>query len=92
MAYINEEQASFYTKSFLIRFCEEEVEINEFCHFRAEVDVLPNYLLQTYILETELIHSVLNPANPKEISENKTTHPTTYSTNKDVKLFILSIG
>ena len=28
----------------MIKFSEEEIEINDFCHFRYEVDVKPDYL------------------------------------------------
>lgn len=36
-AHVNEEQGTFSTRSFLIRYCEEEVEINDIGLFRVEV-------------------------------------------------------
>jgi hypothetical protein len=39
------ETQSFRSKTFLIRYCEEEVEINDIAIFRAEVDVAEGYLL-----------------------------------------------
>lgn len=41
---IHEELAQFQTKTFLIRYCEEDVEINDVALFRAEIDVQPGYL------------------------------------------------
>ena len=38
------EQACFQSKAFLIRYCEEEVEVNDVILFRAELDVEPDYL------------------------------------------------
>lgn len=34
---INNETGEFYSKSFIIRYCEEDVEINDFCEFRTEI-------------------------------------------------------
>lgn len=42
------------SKTFLIRYCEEEVEINDIVLFRAELDVVPEYLASEFIIETEL--------------------------------------
>ena len=36
---IVDEQACFLSKAFLIRYCEEEVEVNDAVLFRAELDV-----------------------------------------------------
>jgi len=38
---IMENASAFCTKSFFIKFCEEEVELNDLCHFRIEFDVKP---------------------------------------------------
>lgn len=48
------------TKAFLIRYCEEEVEINDVIMFRAEVDVEPDYLTTEFYLESGLFFSDLN--------------------------------
>ena len=37
-AKLSEDGQSFTTKAFLIRYCEEEVELNDLVLFRAEVD------------------------------------------------------
>lgn len=54
------EQASFVSKAFLIRYCEEEVEIHDIALFRAELDVEPDYLHTQFILEADLYFSDLN--------------------------------
>ena len=43
-AQIVDEQACFVSKAFLIRYCEEEVEVNDVVLFRSEIDVEPDYL------------------------------------------------
>ena len=48
------DQDCFVSKTFLIRYCEEEVEINDIVLFRAELDVVPEYLSSEFIIETEL--------------------------------------
>mmetsp|Transcript_139652 Transcript_139652/g.260414 ORF Transcript_139652/g.260414 Transcript_139652/m.260414 type:complete len:806 (+) Transcript_139652:96-2513(+) len=40
-AQLLEDQEAFVTRSFLIRYCEEEVEIHDVGHFRLEVDTRP---------------------------------------------------
>lgn len=70
-AHVNDETASYYSKSFLIRFCEEEVELNEICHFQAEVEALPNFTSTTFYLVVELIHSTYsnNGAKPDKTGD-----------------------
>jgi hypothetical protein len=38
-AWIDEKSSSFLTKTFILRYFEEEAEINDFCHFRIETDL-----------------------------------------------------
>lgn len=58
-AQILDEESIFCTKAFLIRYCEEEVEINDIAHFRTEVDVSPEYLDTEFYMEYELMFSDL---------------------------------
>jgi len=44
----------------LIRYCEEEVEINDIGLFRAEIDVEPEYLSSDFYLEVVLFFSDLS--------------------------------
>jgi hypothetical protein len=73
-AHINDETSSYLTRSFLIRFCEEEVELNEICHFQAEVDALPDFTNAVFYIVVELIHStytnVATTKTDKKDSEN----------------------
>ena len=59
-ASILDDQSAFVSRSFLIRYCEEEVEINDIGLFRAEIDVEPEYLNTSFYLEIELFFSDLN--------------------------------
>ncbi|EGR32083.1 hypothetical protein IMG5_096970 [Ichthyophthirius multifiliis] len=52
---IVDQTSSFYTKSFFIKFCEEEVELNDFCHFRYEVDVDQNNENIELFMDVELM-------------------------------------
>lgn len=40
-SHIVDQYNAFVSKTFLIRFCEEEVRINDICFFRAELDAYP---------------------------------------------------
>lgn len=44
----------------MIRYCEEEVEINDIGLLRAEIDVEPEYLNTNFYLEFELFFSDLS--------------------------------
>jgi len=44
----------------LIRYCEEEVEINDIGLFRAEIDVEPEYLNTVFYMDIELYFSDLH--------------------------------
>ena len=57
---ILDEHSIFQSRSFLIRYCEEEVEINDIGLFRAELDIEPDYLSTEYMLDFELFFSDLH--------------------------------
>ncbi len=50
----------FQSRAFLIRYCEEEVEINDIGLFRAELDIEPEYLNTEFELHFELFFSDLH--------------------------------
>jgi len=55
----------------LIRYCEEEVEINDIGLFRAEIDVEPEYLNTTFFMEVELFFSDLSTlGGPEKWQQN----------------------
>ena len=57
---IEDDTSIFLTKAFLIRYCEEEVELHDIVLFRAEIDVEPDYLNTEFFLECELFFSDLS--------------------------------
>ena len=57
---IADDLTSFTSRAFLIRYCEEEVEINDIGLFRAEIDVEPEYLNTDFHMEVELFFSDLS--------------------------------
>ena len=60
-AKLDQEQFSFNTRCFMIRYQEEEVELNDMGHFRVELDLLSDGTLADteYCLEVELMFSDL---------------------------------
>merc|ERR1719230_1835805 len=58
-AHILEEQCTFSTRSFLIRYCEEEVELNDIGQFRLEVGVDELDEGSPLILEVDLMFADL---------------------------------
>jgi hypothetical protein len=63
---IDDDEKSFQSKTFLIRYCEEEVEINDIVLFRAELNVEPEYLNTEFFLEIELYFSNLDSIGGSE--------------------------
>jgi hypothetical protein len=57
---ILDDQSAFVSRAFLIRYCEEEVEINDIGLFRAEIDVEPEYLNTAFFMDVELFFSDLS--------------------------------
>jgi len=58
-AHVVEEQNSFSTRSFLIRYCEEEVELNDIGLFRLELDVDDLEQKSSLLLEVDLMFADL---------------------------------
>ena len=56
-AHFLDEHSAFVTKTFLIRFCEEEVAINDVCVFRTEFDAYPMIYEESLFFECELLFS-----------------------------------
>lgn len=54
-ATIVDNTSSFLTKAFFIRFCEEEIDLNDFCHFRIEFEVKPKYENINLFMEVDLM-------------------------------------
>jgi hypothetical protein len=69
---ILEDLSGFNSRSFLIRYCEEEVEIHDIGLFRAEIEVEPDYLNTTFYMELELFFSDLNKIGGPEKWQHQT--------------------
>ena len=63
---IIDSQSAFCSKTFLIRYCEEEVEINDIILFRAEIDVEEEYLNTDFYFQVELYFSNLEDIGGSE--------------------------
>jgi hypothetical protein len=57
---IMEDLTGFKSRAFLIRYCEEEIELHDIALFRAELDVEPDYLNTEFHIEFELYFSDLS--------------------------------
>ena len=57
---VNREAKAMCTRVFAIRYCEEEVEINDYFNLRFEIDVYDNPFNQTFYLEAELLFADSN--------------------------------
>lgn len=64
-----EEDASFFTWIFIIRYCDEEIELNDLCCFRSEVYVDGDYLKTEFFVETELNFVDMSKLNAKQLNE-----------------------
>ncbi len=68
---IIDEESAFCSRAFLIRYCEEEVEINDIGHFRTEIDVEIDYLNTDFYMEVELMFSDLHAlGGPEKWQQN----------------------
>jgi hypothetical protein len=69
---ILEDLSGFNSRAFLIRYCEEEVEINDIGLFRAEIDVDTDYLNTPFHMEMELFFSDLSAIGGPEKWQHQT--------------------
>jgi hypothetical protein len=69
---ILEDLSGFNSRAFLIRYCEEEVEINDIGLFRAEIEVDTDYLNTEFHLDFELFFSDLSVMGGPEKWQHQT--------------------
>ena len=55
-----DEESAFYSRQFLIRYADEEVVMNDFCNFRTEVEIAPDYQSTDFFIETALYWANVN--------------------------------
>lgn len=46
---------NYITKTFFIKYCEENVLLNEICHFRTEIEAYPSLYENNLFMECELM-------------------------------------
>lgn len=83
---ILEDESCYQSRAFLIRYCEEEVEINDIGLFRAEIDVEPDYLNTTFYLDFELFFSDLHSLGGPEKWQNNVNEFETKTVFKSVSI------
>lgn len=54
--FLDDAEKSFFTRSFVIRYFDEEVEINDMCTFRSEIEVKDGFLNTEFFLEADLFY------------------------------------
>lgn len=71
-ARINEDLSAFCTSAMLIRYSEQELNLNEYCIFRTEIDVSEEYLDTVFYMDVELMFSDLKDLDqtPQQIKES----------------------
>ena len=69
---INEELSAFCSSTMLVRYSEQEINLNEYCIFRTEIDVGVNYLDTQFYMDIDLMFSDLKDLEqtPQMIKEN----------------------
>lgn len=45
----------FYSKAFMIKYMDEMVDLDDICHFRAEIDSYPHYNEDNFYFTIELL-------------------------------------
>jgi hypothetical protein len=56
-AHVFDRLSAFCSRSFIIRYCDEEIQLNDICFFRIELDAYPSYKDPVLFLECELMFS-----------------------------------
>lgn len=86
--HINEDAGTFSTRSFLVRYCEEEVELNDCCQFRIEVD--ESELQKPIVLEVDLMFADLSQQGG--VSEDPDVESTEFKSVSTQKFCIYGFG
>ena len=65
--HIIDESSSYVTRTFIIRFCDEEIDFNEVCHFRTEFDAFPELHETTFYIEAELMYADMSKLSQPKV-------------------------
>ena len=68
-AFIEEADSSITTRTFVIRYCDEEIEINDIFQFRAEVNVEEGYFSTEFFVEADLYFVDLSKLTEKSLTD-----------------------
>jgi len=85
--HIIDETCSYVSRTFVIRFCDEETDFNEVCHFRTEYDVFPDLSETTFYIEAELMFADLS-----KLTQPKNGHDDTLAAFKSISFFKAKIN
>jgi hypothetical protein len=67
--------SAFTTRTFLIRYVEEDIRLNDFCIFRLEIDVEPGYVETPLFLKVELLFADLVSSIANELLNSSEPFP-----------------
>lgn len=67
--FLDDADHSFFTRSFVIRYFDEEVEINDICTFRSEIEVKEGFLNTDFFIEADLFYIELKSMGNSKLPE-----------------------
>jgi pimeloyl-ACP methyl ester carboxylesterase len=71
----NDYTSAYTVRTFLIRYVDEDVKLNDFCVFRLEVDVEPGYAETPLFLKVELLFADLVSSIANELLDSSESFP-----------------
>lgn len=87
----DENTKNYYTRAFLIRYCEEEVELNDIGYFRTELDEVLNPFKKEVYIDVELMFSDLGgEVTPEKAYEMAEEHQLEFKSVAKTKLTLNS--
>ena len=67
--FLDDAEHSFFTRSFVIRYFDEEVEANDICTFRSEIEVKEGFLNTEFFVETDLFYIELKNMGTAKLAD-----------------------
>jgi hypothetical protein len=80
--FLDDNEKSFFTRSFVIRYFDEEVEVNDICTFRSEVEVKDNFLNTEFFIEADLFYIELKSMGNGKLNDKVKTVNETFPLEK----------
>ena len=66
-AYIIDSTSTFCTRCVMVRYADENIELQDVCQYRTELDIIPGKDLQSMCIEAELMFADQANVGPVEI-------------------------